>query len=232
MEREKTPKWIGEKGLWLSTIIPLVITIIALPFIQDQLPAHYDINGEIDRWGSKYEQLIIPIIIIILSIFWKLFINYFTKKESTGKTDKDRKEASSNKKVLYVVAIGMALMFTFMHMGYLYSAIATTIDNSNLTALDPNVIANVPLGLFIIGLGNYLPKTKRNAIAGVRTSATMDDDQVWSKSNKFGGIVFIIAGILIVIQALIVGGMLSTFISLGLLIIAGIVITIKSYTYK
>ena len=49
--------------------LPLIISMIALIFLPDLIPAHYNIKNEIDRWGSKYEILIIPIIIILLGHF-------------------------------------------------------------------------------------------------------------------------------------------------------------------
>lgn len=229
MKTDTDKKWIGEKGLWIVTFIPLVITLIALPFLNDRLPAHYDLNGKIDRWGSKYEQLIIPLLIVVLSLFWKLFINYYRKKEQSGQTDKIRQVASSNKKVIYFVAIGMAVMFTFMHLGFLYSAIMRAVDSGHTSYLDLNVVSNVPLGIFIMAIGNYLPKTKRNSFVGVRTSSSMKSDEAWSKSSRFGGKVFLISGLLIIIQALVIGGMLSTLITVGILLIGGIIVTFKSF---
>lgn len=42
---------------------------VALVFLPDLIPAHYNIKNEIDRWGRKYEILIILIIIILLGKF-------------------------------------------------------------------------------------------------------------------------------------------------------------------
>ena len=228
--RTNNRKWFGEKGLWIATFIPLLLTLIILPFLQESLPAHYDMAGNIDRWGSKYEQLILPIIIIVLSLFWKLFINYYRKKEMSAKTDKERQEASSNKKIIYLVAIGSAIMFTLMHIAFIYSAVMTAIDSGNTSHLDINIISNVPLGIFIIAIGNYLPKAKRNFFVGVRTSASLKDDESWSKENRFGGKILLLTGILIIIQALLLGGMISTFITIGLLLLAVIIIVIHSFS--
>lgn len=225
---KNSKKWFGEKGLWTVTIVPLLLTLIILPFLQESLPAHYDMNGNIDRWGSKYEQLILPIIIVSLSLFWKLFINYYQKKELSAKTDKERKEASGNKKVIYLVAIGMAIMFTIMHIAFIYAAAMTVINNGNTSHIDINVVSNVALGIFIMAVGNYLPKTKRNSFVGVRTSTSIKDDESWAKENRVGGKIFLLTGLLIIIQALLVGGMISTFITIALLLLDGIIIVIRS----
>ena len=57
------------KLFYILMFLPLVISIVALTFLPDLIPAHYNIKNEIDRWGSKYEILIIPIIIILLGYF-------------------------------------------------------------------------------------------------------------------------------------------------------------------
>ena len=58
-----------KKIFYILMFLPLVISMIALVFLPDLIPAHYNIKNEIDRWGSKYEILIIPIIIILLGHF-------------------------------------------------------------------------------------------------------------------------------------------------------------------
>ncbi len=62
------------KILWTTAILPLFISVIAIQFMEDKVPLHYDIKGNINRWGSKYEELIFPCIIIvftIISIIWR-----------------------------------------------------------------------------------------------------------------------------------------------------------------
>ena len=55
----------NKKILYIFLIsLPLLITLIALNFLPEQIPAHYGANGEVTRWGSKYESLIVPFISI------------------------------------------------------------------------------------------------------------------------------------------------------------------------
>lgn len=50
----KTKKFI----FYCLMILPLLVVLIALQFLPDQIPAHYDLNNQVTRWGSKYEALI------------------------------------------------------------------------------------------------------------------------------------------------------------------------------
>ena len=49
-----------KRTVWLISSLPLVITAVALQFMPDTVPLHYNAAGEIDRWGSKYESLLFP----------------------------------------------------------------------------------------------------------------------------------------------------------------------------
>lgn len=53
--------------LIILIFLPLILSLIALNYLPDQIPAHYNVQGEIDRIGNKYEVLILPIITIIIS---------------------------------------------------------------------------------------------------------------------------------------------------------------------
>ena len=35
--------------------LPLIVVLIALHFLPERIPAHYDFNNQVTRWGSKYE---------------------------------------------------------------------------------------------------------------------------------------------------------------------------------
>lgn len=52
------------------TLAVLVLTIIFYVFywfkMPDMIPMHYNLQGQIDRWGSKYESLLIPLGMIVL----------------------------------------------------------------------------------------------------------------------------------------------------------------------
>ena len=52
----------------VSTILFLILTWSKIP---DKVPMHYDFAGNIDRWGSKLEILILPIITWIMYVFIK-----------------------------------------------------------------------------------------------------------------------------------------------------------------
>ncbi|UFU00084.1 DUF1648 domain-containing protein [Radiobacillus kanasensis] len=51
---------------YLGSVIFLIIIWNMLP---EEVPAHYNASGEVDRWGSKTELLILPIVGAFISVF-------------------------------------------------------------------------------------------------------------------------------------------------------------------
>lgn len=111
-----------KKAMWVISIFSLVVTAVVLQFMPDSMPMHYDMEGKIDRWGSKYENLIFPIIILLLSLFWHLFLSYYEKKAAKTSVYKERAEAFANAKVIKIVGVSMAAMFTIEQGFFLYSS--------------------------------------------------------------------------------------------------------------
>lgn len=217
------------KILTILTVLPLIITAVVLRFMPDKIPGHYDAAGNIDRWGSKYESFILPCIIVVMTLFWLCFIKYFENKQKKSTNEKEINESANNAKMIYYVADSMAIMFGVMQCFILYSAFIASKGELTTSAVDFSVVTNVCMGLLFVVLGNMLPKAKRNSVIGVRTVWSMHNDETWAKSNRMGGILLMISGFLTIIESLIIGGIASTFIMLGILIASTIISTVYSY---
>ena len=226
-------KNVVNKVMWIISFVPLVITAVVLGFLPDKVPMHYNSEGEIDRWGSKYENLIFPIIIIFLALFWQMFIWYFEKKAAKSKEDKIRKEAVSNAKVLSIVSISMSVMYCIMQCFFLYKAYIEANAKVTGDVIDTAQMSCILLGLMFVVIGNFMPKTRRNGVVGFRIVWSMYNDVTWAKSNRFAGIALIIVGVLTIITSIFVEGMLATGLMLIYLFISLIVMVIYSYkVYK
>lgn len=69
-----------KKIMWIVAMIPVVVTSVVLQFMPDIIPMHHDLEGNTDRWGSKTESFIFPVIILFITLFWHLLIYVFEKK--------------------------------------------------------------------------------------------------------------------------------------------------------
>ena len=60
-------------GVYLGSIIFLIYNWNSLP---NQVPAHFNAAGEVDRWGSKYELLTLPIIGAFIAVLMQFVEKY------------------------------------------------------------------------------------------------------------------------------------------------------------
>ena len=223
----------SKKIMWIISIIPLILTGIVIQFMPDSVPMHYDMSGQIDRWGSKYENIIFPILIILITLFWQIFILYYEKKALTALTDKERNGAVSNAKCLTIVSISTSIVFGIMQCFILFGSYFEATKNLTHASVDIAKVSCILLGVLYIILGNYMPKTKRNGTIGVRISWSMYNDVTWAKSNRFGGIALILTGLLTIVTSIFINGNLSTILMLAYLFVSVIIILIYSYkVYK
>ncbi len=222
-----------KKLMWAISILALVLTAIVLQFMPDSVPMHYDLAGNIDRWGAKYENLLFPMIILLLSLHWNLFIAHYEKKAARASAEKERAEALSNAKVLKIVGVSMAAMFTVMQGFILYSAYVEANVNAAQAYVDIGKVSCILIGVMLIILGNYMPKTKKNHIAGIRVSWSMYNDTTWMKSNRFGGVAMMIAGLSIIITAVFVRSAIAAVLLLTYILVATAISLIYSHkVYK
>ena len=213
--------------LWLLTAAAFLITAVAVQFMSDKVPMHYNASGEIDRYGSRYENFIFPVMILCFNIFWVVFISFFRRKLQKTEQEKERKEAESSIRILEYAAVGTTIMFVLMQCALLMMAISAS-EGQKKAEFDFNIICNSLMGFLLIFLGNILPKTKRNSAVGVRTVWSMDNDTTWELSNRFGGKLMMAGGVLILIESFIIKGFASTMVELAIIIVMGVVMVVYS----
>ena len=219
-----------KKAMWIISFIALAGTAIVLQFMPDQVPMHYDTVGNIDRWGSKYENLIFPVIILAMSLFWTLLIRYYDKKALRETDGKESAGASSNARVLGIVGLCMAAMFTVMQGFILYGAVNAAVSGATTWSVDIGKVSVILMGIIFIILGNFMTKTRINSTVGVRISWSMYNDNTWRKSNRFGAYALMIAGVVTIIMAVLLrNSFCAAMAAVGAVILASVVTLIYAH---
>ena len=190
-----------KKLMWIISFIALAGTAIVLPYMPDSVPMHYGMSGNIDRWGSKYENMIFPIIILIMALFWTLFIRYYDRKAEEASNEKESAGSRSNAKVIGIVGLCTAVMFTVMQGFLLYGSYTEAISGAERETVDIGRVTCILMGILFIVIGNFMTKTRINSNVGVRVRWSRYNETTWRKSNRFGAIAFIIAGVLTILTA-------------------------------
>lgn len=202
---------------YILMFLPLAVTVISLLFLPDRIPAHYGSDNQVTRWGSKYETLIFPAETLICGA-----IMTAVAKSAAGK------ERENNEKAVVIIGMAVLLLFNLMTVYFLYADFRQV---SNLSDMPVDITGLVfcYLGAVIILCGILMPGLKRNSMIGLRTKWSMKNEVTWKKSQKFGGISFIIAGVCIIIVSLQTKGTACVIWSLGLLTADAVIDVIYTY---
>lgn len=94
-----------------------------------------------------------------------------------------------------------------------------------------NTVIPFAVGVLIIVIGNYMPKSKSNFFYGIKTPWTLSSETSWRKTHKLGGILFVLSGVLICISSLFLTGTITTIVTLISIILSVIIVFIASYLF-
>ena len=183
----------NKKLFYILMFLPLVASIVALLFLPDLIPAHYNIENKVDRWGSKYEILIFPIVTILFGQFLLIMGRIAKKQEVQG---------NNNEKNSLIIGICSLLIFNIISGVMIYSSLSKA-DKLSFATFEFEQILFFFVGIIFIVIGNVMPKLKKNSVLGFRTKYSMKDDEIWKKCQKISGITTMITGVVILIFSLI-----------------------------
>ena len=213
--------------LALTTIFTAVLMFV-LPN-DASVPVHFDINGNPDRFGSKYEMLIMQIIIISTVVFLYFFIKKY-KKQAENETDEKKKaEFLSNAKVMNITSVITSVFFLAITVMTYYIVYSTTFENLGLPEISVINVIGVLMGAMFIVLANYMPKTRKNRNIGLRLPWSWYNDTTWKKSNRFASYLMIIVGIVCIFGSLFVNETAAGIIMMVSVVLAIALMSIYAY---
>lgn len=161
------------------------------PGLPDIVPTHWGFDGQADGWGPKYTVLILcalpPALLILLAVIPKI----------------DPHAANFGKfaKIYRGFMIGLTLFMCGI----------TWLSELTVYNVLPNSANLVPLlvfggcGVLFLLLGNYMPRIKQNYTFGCRTPWALNDEHNWNRTQRMGGIVFVVIGVAMLASMLFAG---------------------------
>ncbi|BDG43284.1 SdpI family protein [Saccharococcus caldoxylosilyticus] len=169
---------------FLLIIISAGFSLWAYPQLPEKVPIHWNFSGEVDGYSSKLFAVFATPVLMML-IYGILM--------GVPKID-PRKDNFQKFEGVYRIFVNVTLTFFGAgHLSIIFSGLGYHVNI--------DWIANIGLGLLFIILGNYMPKIKANYFIGIRTPWTMANETVWARTHRFGGKVFFIGGIIIIVSA-------------------------------
>ncbi len=192
---------------YILMYLPFAVNLAALPFLPDRIPAHYGFDNQVTRWGSRYEVLLYPLVIVLMGYFMLAMAKLGAKDEEHGK---------NNETVLLISGILMLLLFHVLNAYSLYTSFVRA-ENLSSVPLDLNQLIFGITGVLMIVIGNVMPKLRMNSVAGLRTHWSVKNEVTWKKCQRMGGISFMAGGTIIIGVCLVLKGIPCLLAVLGVM---------------
>lgn len=171
-------------GLFLLALT-VIGTAISYPYLPEQVGFHWNYKGVPDDFVQKsYGAIFIPAIMLALYVLTILLPKIDPKKSNYHRFQG----------TYYLI---MNIILTFL---FLLQVVQIT---TSLGLINPAYVVPELIGLLFILIGNFSPKFKHNYFIGIRTPWTLASEDVWKKTHRFGGKVFVILGLLMLLVPII-----------------------------
>lgn len=159
--------------LCLASMIPGIAVYDKLP---EKIATHFNINNEPDQFSSKaFAVFGMPLILMAIHILACLISNYDAREKNTGK-------------------IRVVVRFIVPVIGFCVETFMILYAMDSFKDIGTGVISM--LAIIFIVLGNYMPKCRQNSVIGVRVSWTLNNEEVWDKTHRMSGFLWVICGII------------------------------------
>ena len=173
-------KFRFRKNSKISIIASLVILIIfnALFYnkMPDQLPTHWNFQGQADDYSSKFQAMVmIQGFLVLMNLFLCFML------------DNDPKNERQNNFLMTLTKLSMPIMMIVIYVITILAGLGREVNTS--------VIISLLMGVLFIAIGNYMPKVKRNYTVGIKLPWTLNSDENWRRTHRLGGICFILMGL-------------------------------------
>ncbi len=167
----------------LLCLLPAAAGLLVYDRLPERIATHFGINGEPNGWsGRAFAVFFIPVFMAVINLVVQLALNADPKKQNMG-------AALRTVSVWIVPALSIVTSFVILGGALGYPVHAET-------------IMPLLIGLILIIVGNYLPKTGQNYTVGIKLPWTLASEENWNRTHRAAGFLWFAAGILMIVFTL------------------------------
>jgi uncharacterized membrane protein len=172
--------WRSELPMWLLIGAMFLGAAAAWPTAPDQIPVHWGIDGGVDRYGGRFEGLLL-LPLVALGVYVAMLV--------VPKLDPGRLNYPLFAGAYYALRIGLVGFFAV-----LYGVIHLAMRGHDI---DMMRVAPLLSGVLLILVGSVLGKVRPNWFVGVRTPWTLSSKTSWVRTHRLAGWVLMVGGLLL-----------------------------------
>ena len=204
----------NKKTIILTSVmcmLPEILSVILYKRLPEQVAVHWNSAGEINGYLPKAMAAFgMPFVFLIINIFSNISLLYDPRREGQPKA---------------LRAIGIWLVpFTSLIL------IPATLFLSIGVKIPITAISSFVVGIVFIVTGNYLPKSRRNYVMGVRIPWTFHDPDNWNKTNRMAGHMMVMGGFVVLISGYF--HVTAVFYGVSVILIIAVLIAVIPFFYS
>ncbi|MDV6315304.1 SdpI family protein [Idiomarina sp. HP20-50] len=188
MKNNQQSAKIPAKYRWITALMIVFISTVGLwfyPELPEKIPTHWNFQGKVDGWINKpWGVFLMPLVMLATWLLMEV-LSFISPK---GYKLNDFIGVVG---LLMVIIVGFLLVVGIAQLAF---ALGYPVDFAE--------VITAAVGLLLIFTGNYLGKVKKNFFIGIRTPWTIANEEVWNRTHRLAGWLFVIAGVTICIGAL------------------------------
>lgn len=170
----------------IITLTPMLIGILCWKQLPDTIATHFSSDGTPNGWSSRtFTVFGIPAV-----IFGAHLLCAFC-------TSIDPKYKNISPKMYRLILL--ICPFCSLVCGASIYSYAFKLPLANW--LNSAFFINLLMGVIFLLVGNYMPKCHQNYTIGIKLPWTLDDEENWNLTHRFTGRLFVIFGVLCIINA-------------------------------
>ena len=164
------------KLIWLEgalLVAPVLALLTLWKNLPDRVPVHWNLGGQIDRWGSKPSLFVMPVVGCLTIGLLHYLPRIDPKLRRAGG------EHGRMQNALAIFRLALAAFFAAIFFIQVMAALGHPVPTSRI------VPASILLLLAIFG--NYFSNLRPNYFAGIRTPWTLESPATWRATHRLGG---------------------------------------------
>ena len=192
-------------------LLPEILSVILYQRLPEQIAVHRNSAGEINGYLPKAMAAFgMPVVFLLLNIFSNISLLYDPRR-------------MNQPKALRTVGIWMVPLISLI-------LVPATLIMSLGVKFPISTFSFILTGIVLIITGNYLPKSRRNYVMGVRLPWTFHDSDNWNKTNRLAGRIMVGGGFVILVSGFL--HVNFVFQEVPVLILVVVLIVVIPYFYS
>lgn len=183
-------EWKREWLPVLALMIAFGATLVFYGRLPDPMPIHWGLTGQPDDFAARpLGAFLMPVLAIFMYGFFFLIPVIDPRRENIERFRETYRFFRS----------ALVLFFSYFQLVILQATM------SGRQRLDTSLLVG-GIGVFMIVIGNVMPRVRSNWFLGIRTPWTLESEYVWRRTHRLAGQVAVVGGLVVLATSLLSPG--------------------------